>query len=115
MTQALTRRALRALLALPLLVVPVSAQASGFAIESQGAAARGFAGGYAARASDPSAIFYNAAGIAYLKGKQLYISGALAALSTDFTGSGPNPPAGTLESTSNGLSLLPSFYYSQQV
>ena len=43
MTQALTRRALRALLALPLLVAPVSAQASGFAIESQGARAMGFA------------------------------------------------------------------------
>jgi long-chain fatty acid transport protein len=115
MTQALTRRALRALLALPLLVAPVSAQASGFAIESQGARAMGFAGAYVAQASDPSAIFYNAAGIAFLKGKQLYVSGALAGLSTDFTGAGPNPPAGTLESTSNGLSILPSFYYSQQV
>jgi len=115
MTQAQTRRALRALLALPLLVAPVSAQASGFAIESQGARAMGFAGAYVAQASDPSAIFYNAAGIAFLKGKQLYVSGALAGLSTDFTGAGPNPPAGTLESTSNGLSILPSFYYSQQV
>ena len=115
MTQALTRRALRALLALPLLAAPASAKASGFAVESQGARAMGFAGAYVAQASDPSAIFYNAAGIAFLKGKQLYISGALAGLSTDFTGAGPNPPAGTLESTSNGLSILPSFYYSQQV
>jgi long-chain fatty acid transport protein len=75
----------------------------------------GFAGAYVAQASDPSAIFYNAAGIAFLKGKQLYVSGALAGLSTDFVGSGPNPPLGTLETTSNGLSILPSFYYSQPV
>jgi long-chain fatty acid transport protein len=115
MTQAHGRRALRALLALPLLAAPASAKASGFAIESQGARAMGFAGAYIAQASDPSAIFYNAAGIAFLKGKQLYISGALAGLSTDFTGAGPNPPLGTLETTSNGLSILPSFYYSQQV
>jgi long-chain fatty acid transport protein len=115
MIQAQGRRALRALLALPLLAAPASALASGFAIESQGARAMGFAGAYVAQASDPSAIFYNAAGIAFLKGKQLYVSGALAGLSTDFTGSGPNPPLGTLEATSNGLSILPSFYYSQPV
>jgi len=115
MTQAHRRRALRALLALPLLAAPAPAKASGFAIESQGARAMGFAGAYVAQASDPSAIFYNAAGIAFLKGKQLYVSGAIAGLSTDFTGSGPNPPLGTIEQTSNGLSILPSFYYSQQV
>lgn len=109
------RRALRALVALPLLAFPASAQASGFAIESQGARAMGFAGAYVAQAADPSAIFYNAGGIGFLKGKQLYVGGAIAGLQTDFTGSGPTPPAGTLETTSNGLSLLPTFYYSQQV
>jgi long-chain fatty acid transport protein len=109
------RRALRALLALPLLAFPVSAQASGFAIESQGARAMGFAGAYVAQAADPSAIFYNAGGIGFLKGRQLYIGGAIAGSSTDFTGSGPRPPAGTLETTSNGLALLPTLYYSHQL
>ncbi|HSD27914.1 MAG TPA: hypothetical protein VLL75_11475, partial [Vicinamibacteria bacterium] len=97
-------RALRALAALPLFLIPALARPSGFALESQGARAMGFSGAYVAQAKDPSAIYYNAAGIAFLKGKQLYVSGALAGLSTDFTGAGPNPPAGTLESTSNGLS-----------
>lgn len=115
MTLAHRRRALRALLALPLLALPAGASASGFAIESQGARAMGFAGAYVAQAADPSAIFYNAAGIAFLKGKQLYISGAVASLSTDFTGSGPVPKAGTVEQSANGLALLPSFYYSQHV
>ena len=92
MTLAVRGRALRALLALPLLAVPAAVQASGFAIESQGSRAMGFAGAYVAQAADPSAIFYNAAGIGFLKGKQLYVGGAFAGLSTDFTGSGPYPP-----------------------
>ena len=70
-------RVLRALLALPLLALPASVDASGFAIESQGARAMGFAGAYVAQAADPSAIFYNAAGIGFLKGKQLYVAGGL--------------------------------------
>jgi long-chain fatty acid transport protein len=108
-------RVLRALLALPLLAFPAVVHASGFAIESQGARAMGFAGAYVAQAADPSAIFYNAAGIGFLKGKQLYVAGAFTSLSTDFTGSGPNPPAGTLEKSDNGLGILPAFYYSQAV
>src|SRR4029450_12312481 len=108
MTQAQGRRALRALLALPLLAAPASAKASGFAIESQGARAMGFAGAYVAQASDPSAIFYSAAGIAFLKGKQLYVSGAFAGLSTDFTGAGPTPPLRTAASPANARRTLAS-------
>jgi long-chain fatty acid transport protein len=106
---------LRALLALPLLAFPVAAHASGFAVESQGARAMGFAGAYVAQAADPSAIYYNAAGIGFLKGKQIYVAGALTGLPTDFTGEGPYPPAGTLETSDNGLALLPAIYYSQQI
>ena len=108
-------RVLRALLALPLLALSASAHASGFAIESQGARAMGFAGAYVAQAADPSAIFYNAAGIGFLKGKQFYGGGAFAGLSTDFVGSGPFPPPGTFETSDRGLRILPAFYYSQQV
>ena len=41
--------------------------------------------------------------------------GAFAGLSTDFTGSGPYPAAGTLEKSDVGLGVLPALYYSQQV
>ena len=115
MTLFVRGRIPRALLALPLLACPAVAGASGFAIESQGARAMGFAGAYVAQAADPSAIFYNAAGIGFLKGKQLYVAGALSHLSTDFTGSGPNPPAGTIEKSDRLWSVLPAFYYSQKV
>jgi len=90
-------RTLRALLALPLLALPASVDASSFALESQGARAMGFSGAYVAQAADPSAIYYNAAGIGFLKGKNLYIGAFLGGLSTDFTGEGPYPAAGTLE------------------
>lgn len=115
MTLSVRGRVLRALLALPLLALPVAVHASGFAIESQGARAMGFAGAYVAQAADPSAIYYNAAGIGFLKGRQIYLAGAFAGGSTDFTGEGPNPPAGTLESSDDGLALLPAVYYSHQV
>ncbi len=108
-------RVLRALLALPLLALPAAVHASGFAIESQGARAMGFAGAYVAQAADPSAIYYNAAGIGFLKGKHIYVAGAVTGLPTDFTGEGPFPAAGTLESSDNGLALLPAIYYSQQI
>jgi long-chain fatty acid transport protein len=115
MSLVVRSRVLRALLALPLLAFPAAVQASGFAVESQGARAMGFAGAYVAQAADPSAIFYNAAGIGFLKGKQLYVAGAFASLSTDFTGEGPFPAAGTLEKSDRGLAVLPALYYSQQV
>jgi long-chain fatty acid transport protein len=104
-----------ALLAVPLVAVAAFVNASGFAIESQGARAMGFAGAYVAQAADASAIYYNPAGIGFLRGRQLYLTGAFATVSTDFTGSGPNPPEGTLEKSDNGLGVLPAAYYTQQV
>jgi long-chain fatty acid transport protein len=115
MKQAVRRRVLRALLALPLLAIPASARASGFALESQGARAMGFSGAYVAQAADPSAIYYNAAGIAFLKGKHLYAGALFGGLSTDFTGEGPFPEAGTIEKSDRAMSVIPTIYYSQQV
>jgi long-chain fatty acid transport protein len=89
--------------------------ASGFAIDNQGTRAMGFAGAYVAQASDPSAIFYNAAGVAFLKGQQIYVNGGLGSFGTTFIGEGPNPPAGTREETDRLLTILPSFYYTHQV
>jgi long-chain fatty acid transport protein len=88
---------------------------AGFAVENQGARAMGFAGAYVAQAADPSAIFYNAAGIGFLKGRQLYLTSGFGTYNTDFTGGGPYPAAGTLESTDRPFAVVPSFYYSQQV
>lgn len=91
------------------------AEAAGFELYNQGARAMGFAGAYVAQAYDPSAIYYNAAGVGFLRGKHLYLSAGLGNLKTDFTGEGPFPAPGTLEQSDPGSRFLPAFYYTQQV
>jgi len=48
---------------------------SGFLIYEHGAAAQAIAGAFASIANDPTAVFYNPAGIAWLKGTQVSIGG----------------------------------------
>jgi long-chain fatty acid transport protein len=109
-------RARLALVALGLLLVPGSQlHAAGFEIYSQGARAMGFAGAYVAQAHDPSAIYFNAAGVGFLRGRHLYLSAGLGDLATNFTGQGPFPAVGTSERSEHGLGILPSFYYTHQV
>lgn len=112
-------RVMRALTALPLLLtllsVPATVRASGFALETQGARAMGFADAFVAQKDDASALAYNAAGIAFLKYKTVSIGGQFATASTDSTGSGPYPPERRLENSSQSLGLLPTVYYAQPV
>ncbi|MGD8895190.1 MAG: outer membrane protein transport protein [Acidobacteriota bacterium] len=116
MTVAVRPRVRPVLLALGLLAVPFDlADAAGFEIYNQGARAMGFAGAYVAQAYDPSAIYFNAGGVGLLKGKHIYLSAGFGDLTTDFTGEGPFPPAGTLERSDSGLGILPSVYYTHQV
>lgn len=71
-----------------ILLVPASlVLASGFSIYEQGSRATGMAGAFLARANDPSALFYNPAGIAGLKGLQLQLG--TTAIQTDFSFTGP--------------------------
>src|SRR5262245_62872371 len=88
--------------------------AAGFAIFEQGARGMGFAGAYTAQANDPSAIFHNAAGIAFLKGKQIYLGGTLVSPSSDFVGANPFPGAGVTETSAAGNIGVPSLYYTQE-
>jgi long-chain fatty acid transport protein len=90
------------------------AHAAGFAIFEQGARAMGFAGAYTAQASDPSAIFHNAAGVAFLKGKQIYFGGTLIHPSSSFTGEDPFPGSSVTEKGDTGLLVPPAAYYTQQ-
>jgi long-chain fatty acid transport protein len=98
-----------------LLLSPAAVQASGFAIFEQGARGMGFAGAYAAQTTDPSAIFHNPAGIAFLKGKHLYIGGTFIAPTSDFTGDAPYPGAGITEKGDAGILFPPAADYSQQL
>src|SRR5688572_33406052 len=110
---SLSTRALAAAVAACILG-PVPAHAAGFAIFEQGARGMGFAGAFTAQANDPSAIFHNAAGIAFLKGRQAYLGGTMIAPRTTFTGADPVPGAGVFEETDTPAFALPAVYYTHQ-
>lgn len=113
---AIRLRGCRAALAAFLVAfMPSPGQAAGFAIFEQGARGMGFAGAFTAQANDPSAIFHNAAGIGFLKGKQLYLGGTLIHPSTNFTGSAPFPGEGVTERGNVGVLIPPAAYYTQRV
>lgn len=78
------------------LAVSGSAFASGFSIFEQGAKATGMAGAFAATADDPSAMFYNVAGIAQQRRTAFMLGGTTINFANEFTGD-PNDPftAGT--------------------
>lgn len=74
-------------LVLPLiLIVTTSAFGSGFALFEQGAKAVAMGGAFAATADDPSAIFFNAAGLAQQRRAQILFGGTLINFQNQFTG-----------------------------
>jgi long-chain fatty acid transport protein len=101
--------------AMMLALHPSTVTASGFAIFEQGARGMGFAGAFTAQASDPSAIFHNAAGIAFLKGKQIHLGATLIAPKSDFTGADPFPGSTVTEKGNPGVIVPPVFDYTQQL
>jgi long-chain fatty acid transport protein len=106
-------RALRLVALAMIFAAPPEAQAAGFALFEEGAKGMGFAGAFTAQADDPSAIFHNAAGVAFLKGRQLYLGGVLVNPDTSFIGDDPFPGAGLSEEMDTGIIPLPSLYYTQ--
>jgi long-chain fatty acid transport protein len=90
-----------------------SAGAAGFALFEQGARGMGFAGAFTAQANDPSAIFHNAAGIAFLKGQQVYLGGTLVRPSASFTGADPFPGSAVTEEGDTGILKPPSAYFTR--
>ena len=98
-------------LAVVLLGAAIPAQASGFLIFEQGAKAMGMAGAFTAQADDPSAMFHNAAGIAFQEERGFYLGGTLVTGSADFTGANPYPGDGVKENTEDLSELVPHFYW----
>ncbi len=81
------------------------AHAGGFEILDQSPSGTGMAGAVAAKADDPSAIFYNPAGIALRDGDGVQLGGTVA-----FTSFSSRAPDGTVTSTTGGTVFLPQVY-----
>lgn len=79
------------LLSLSVLLASASAFASGFALPEQGAKAVGMGGAFVATADDPSAIYYNVAGLAQQRNAEFLVGGTAITFSNQFTGD-PNDP-----------------------
>jgi long-chain fatty acid transport protein len=107
-------RFVRAAAVAALLVHPAAAGAQGLAVSDQGARGMGLGGAYSALAGDPSAIHYNAAGLAFLRGTQLYLGGLVAQPSTTFVGADPTPGVGVVEQTTGGALVPPSVFLSHR-
>src|SRR5437867_1320724 len=102
-----------ALFALVLGLSPAPVRAAGFALFEHGGKGMGFAGAFTAQASDPSAIFHNPAGIAFLRRKQFYAGGTAVMPSWRFEGANPFPGEGVSERDAVSVLLPPAAYYTQ--
>src|SRR5881396_3878631 len=69
-----------------MLLASSAAFASGFALFEQGAKATAMGGAFAATADDPSAIFYNVAGIAQQRHIAFYAGGTTINFANEFIG-----------------------------
>lgn len=84
-------------------------------IFEEGAKALGMGGAFTARADDPSAIFFNPAGICRLDGTQLYFGATGIITATDFTGSDPFPGEGVPEKTKTQFFFPATFYVTHKL
>jgi long-chain fatty acid transport protein len=89
------------------------AGAAGFSLFEQSARALGFAGAFTARVDDPSAIFFNPAGLARIDGDRLLISPNLIDYKVEFSGVNPSPGFGVEEQTESRVFPLASAYYAR--
>ncbi|MFZ5876868.1 MAG: OmpP1/FadL family transporter [Nitrospirota bacterium] len=87
-------------------VTSVTAYAGAFAIDEQGTAAMGQANAFAAQSDDPSALFYNPAGIGQLQGTQVSLATTLIAPSTTFENAGSGQSTST-----NSVLFYPTTFY----
>ena len=98
-----------------LVLVPVAAQAAGYGIYEQGAAALGMGGAHVAAVKDASAQFFNPAAIPRLEGKRLLGGGSWLSTRTSFAGVDPNPGFGVTEAMKPGNFPLPTFYWTSPI
>jgi long-chain fatty acid transport protein len=91
-------------------LLPVAVQASGTAIYEQGSKASAQAGAFVARADDATALFYNPAGIAFLKG--MHFSFNLTYINADVKYE--SPTLGSFTDSAKNF-FIPGVYFTQTI
>jgi long-chain fatty acid transport protein len=104
------RNARRCLVAVAVLLVPTLALAGGFALFEHGARGVGMGGAFGATADDPSAGYYNPAGLAFLSGTQLEAGVCLITETSKFKGADPYPGVGYHADMENQVFYPPHLY-----
>src|SRR3989454_10536609 len=112
MPERLLKRKLCALSIGALLLLHGSGQvwAGGFSFTEHGAAAGGKANAFAGEANDPSAIFYNPAGITQLPGTQLMIGTSIVKLDCTCRSSTPTSGVPSESQLQDQFPIIPHFY-----
>lgn len=87
-----------------------SAYGAGFALFEHGARAVALAGAFGAVADDPTAVYYNPAGIAFLDGTQVASGVYFIGLSSDFKGANPYPGQGYRASQEKQIFFPPHIF-----
>jgi len=95
------------------LLLPSLSWGAGFSLFEAGNKALGMGGAFTAVANDPSAFFWNPAGLAFQidQGPQMMLGVTFIAPVQEFTGSAPYPGAGYETSQEDLLFFPPHFYY----
>lgn len=95
-----------------LAALPVSA--AGFSIFEQGSKAMGMAGAFTAQADDPSLLFHNVGGLAFVENRQFSIGATyIRGLEAEFEGAGPFPGEGYSAEQEDLSEIPPHIYYVQ--
>jgi len=87
-------------------------QAAGLKVNEQGAKAMGMANAFAAQADDPTALFYNPAGIAFLKGGQVSLGSLVISVpQTEYNGTTALSGSNVInENAKKDLFIAPTLY-----
>jgi long-chain fatty acid transport protein len=101
-----TRDLCACLLAIGMVIcTSTGAAAAGFAILQQGTAAMAQGNAFVAQADDPSAIFYNPAGLTQLKRPEIYFNNVFSATNRTYM-----TPAGEYTTAKHDIFAIPAFY-----
>jgi long-chain fatty acid transport protein len=98
-----------------LLACASSAWAAGYAVWEMGTRSSAMGGVLTASAEDPTAVFYNPAGLGWLEGRQATLDFTVINPYTEFSGVDPNPGFGVTERLDDPVFFLPQAYVAQRL